>query len=142
MQPSGGASTSPHRSPPTLPPLPPPPSPTRPGGEVPPSALSIGIDALVVPGDMTTGEGSGDREPLAAVGGDVVAAAEQELVVVEGSQGEARGAAADEGHRRVAGDEGEEADIAGFLRSSREADRLAQVRLCPILVPSCCVVVC
>ena len=80
--------------------------------------------------------------PPAALGGDIIAAAEQERAVAEGSRGEDRAAAADEGHRWVASDEGEEADVAEFLRSSREADRLAQVRLYPILVLPCCVVVC
>ena len=61
-----------------------------------------------------------------------VAAAGQELAIVEGPREEARPAAADEDNRRAAGDEEEEADIAEFLQSSREADRLAQVRLCPI----------
>ena len=109
---------------------------------MPPSEPSIGADTLVVPGGLTTGEESGAREPPTALGGDTVATAELELVVAEGSRGEARAAAADEGHRRAAGDEGEETDVAGFLRSSREADRLAQVRPCPILVLSCGVVVC
>ena len=57
MQPSDGASASPRQSSPTPPPPPPPPSLTRPSGEVPPSKPLVGVDALVAPGDMTTGDG-------------------------------------------------------------------------------------
>ena len=124
------------------PPQPPSPSPTRPSDGTPAPEPTSEVDALVAPRDAT-GERSDDLESPATLGGGAVNAAVQELVVIEGPREEARGAAVEGGDQREASGEGEEADVAEFLRSSLEADRLAQVRLCLVLVLSCpSVVVC